>query len=436
MTNLWPQSQKRNKFAERLDKIERLDSLDGKHRSSFLSIMDGGLPSHRVRPANKSMFKSSLYVKDKWVAPDLKGLREIEEALERDYVCQCQKYGSAEPSSRMARFSVRLPSGPSQSFKYSWLRAGKAKDKAGSPDTCSTATPSLGAAFYSSCETPQPQFRGASPRSSDSIYSPGPGATSSSTSPPLPSPRQQSYLEEESQDGDSHAAEDDGIAGVRFNKDRLAEWFRTLDKGGSGQVTQREFIVHLRKNKELLDLFCRIARTQNADTRYSEVSAWTTMPGISPTDDALGRASVCSRKSRSAKASRTGVSHREVNKIKEILSEVDTDGSGSMEWPEFVDFFKRAGLLLEYKTRSSLNRTELCQAAEEAEVAEQKRLADRAAQAVRAPTIMGGQAHRDLQKLRSTILSLGLNEDEKRLLEGVDDNIEEDEGDDEEVDAD
>merc|ERR1712070_796074 len=50
----------------------------------------------------------------------------------------------------------------------------------------------------------------------------------------------------------------------------------------------------------------------------------------------------------------------EIYRIKEILKEVDTDGSGTMEWDEFVDFFRRAGLLLEYHTEYNLNRTTLC----------------------------------------------------------------------------
>mmetsp|Transcript_30841 Transcript_30841/g.48074 ORF Transcript_30841/g.48074 Transcript_30841/m.48074 type:complete len:429 (-) Transcript_30841:185-1471(-) len=422
MSNLWRQSQKKNKFAERLDQI------DGKHRSHFLS--NGGLPCHQVKPANKSMFKSSLYAKDNWVTPDLKGLRNIEESLERDYAGQCRKYGSAEPSSRMARFTVRLPSGP-QSFKYSWLRPGRIKDKsfqAASPETCSTATP-LDGALSCSPETPQPQFRGASPGSSDGFGSPNPATSSSSPLTPLP--RHQNFMEEDSDDDDEV---DDRLTGVRFSKDKLATWFRTLDKNGSGQVSQREFIVHLRKNKDLLELFCRIARTESVrNTRYSEVSTWTKMPGISPASDSetprdITRASVSSRKSKANRPPRKGVSHREVSKIKEILSEVDTDGSGSMEWPEFVEFFKRAGMLLEYKTRNSLNRTELCQAAEEAEAAEQKRLQDRATQAARAPSIMDGRAYRDVQKLRNTIFTLGLSEEDKCLEGDEEDGEDEDNG--------
>lgn len=241
-------------------------------------------------------------------------------------------------------------------------------------------------------------------------------------------------MDGDSDAGDSNAGEDDRMTGVRFNKDRLAAWFRKLDTDGSGLVTQREFIVHLRKNKELLELFCKIAGTDKVDTRYSEASVWTRAPGILPAGETprnLGRASVCSRKSRHSKNPRKGVSKREISKIKEILSEVDIDGSGSMEWPEFVDFFKRAGLLLEYKTRDSLNRTELCQAAEDAEAAEQKRLKDRAATAMRA-TIRDGQAHRDLQNLQSTILSLGGSLGDKSCLEGADEEDGEDEEDDEE----
>jgi len=115
--------------------------------------------------------------------------------------------------------------------------------------------------------------------------------------------------------------------GVRFNKRTLRMMFKEIDRDSSGVITQRELIISLRQHKSLLAMFTLI---QGADL---------------PLDDTDKQGQ-----------------REEVYRIKEILKEVDTDGSGTMEWAEFVEFFRRAGLLLEYKTRKTLNRTTLCQA--------------------------------------------------------------------------
>merc|ERR1719230_571596 len=68
------------------------------------------------------------------------------------------------------------------------------------------------------------------------------------------------------------------------------------------------------------------------------------------------------------------IAQKEENqRIKRIMEEVDTDGSGTMEWPEFVDFFRRAGMLLEYRTKSILNRTPFWSQQNTAEKEEQAR---------------------------------------------------------------
>lgn len=116
--------------------------------------------------------------------------------------------------------------------------------------------------------------------------------------------------------------------GIRFNKRTLRTMFKEIDRDASGVITQRELIIALRQHKSLLAMFALI---QGADL---------------PVEEAARQCKQAQRE--------------EVYRIKEILKEVDTDGSGSMEWDEFVEFFRRAGLLLEYKTRKTLNRTTLC----------------------------------------------------------------------------
>lgn len=48
-----------------------------------------------------------------------------------------------------------------------------------------------------------------------------------------------------------------------------------------------------------------------------------------------------------------------VKKILGILKEVDKDSSGSTEWDEFLEFFRKAECLLEYRSEKARNRTAL-----------------------------------------------------------------------------
>lgn len=118
----------------------------------------------------------------------------------------------------------------------------------------------------------------------------------------------------------------------RFDMQRLSKWFREIDAKKSGRITQRELIVSLRRHQGIQALFCM---SHGLEYR-GEVQAGTA-------------AEIATRERRD-----------EILRIKEILREVDADNSGTMEWEEFVDFFRRAGLLLEYEENSALNRSSLC----------------------------------------------------------------------------
>lgn len=118
---------------------------------------------------------------------------------------------------------------------------------------------------------------------------------------------------------------------AKFNMKTLQAWFRDIDRDGSGVITQRELVVALTRRKDLLLMLTHISDTERAEH--------------------------LDLKSTDGEARAQAVKHMKI-----ILEEVDTDGSGSMEWPEFVDFFRRANLLLEYKTMPEKNRVTLCSA--------------------------------------------------------------------------
>lgn len=127
--------------------------------------------------------------------------------------------------------------------------------------------------------------------------------------------------------------------GCRFNKHTLQKWFKEIDRDASGVISSREFIVAMRKHPGMLSMFCGINGIDNMPEQEEEHGK----------DDAQ-------------------VMREEIYAIKEVLREM---GNNSMEmaWTDFVDFFRRTGLLLEYRTtkHDNLNRTTLCKEMEEAE---------------------------------------------------------------------
>lgn len=136
--------------------------------------------------------------------------------------------------------------------------------------------------------------------------------------------------------GDSESEEDNDLSSTRaaevvnkhrFNIRTLRGWFKDIDMKRTGSISQRELIVALRQHKGMQALFCAVQ-------------------GVEMGDDEAARGVEQVVRAR----------REEVQRIKRILDDIDTDGSGTMEWREFVEFFRRAGLFLEYRTRQSLNR--------------------------------------------------------------------------------
>lgn len=113
---------------------------------------------------------------------------------------------------------------------------------------------------------------------------------------------------------------------VQYNLKRLEMWFKLMDINNSGEVTVRKLIVGMLKHQELLDLFYLLKDG-----------------GSDPDLDAQNRPKIGQ------------LTKADMEWVSDVLSDLDQDGNASMDWPEFVDFFRKTGLLLEYKTRPDLN---------------------------------------------------------------------------------
>lgn len=125
---------------------------------------------------------------------------------------------------------------------------------------------------------------------------------------------------------------------VKFNIQTLRKWFWEMDEQRTGSITQRVFIAKLRQRKDLHAMFASI----NAQWQENQDNG-KDLGDSKNSDEPL------------AAGDQARAEHR---RIKQILKEIDSDGSGSMEWEEFVEFFRRAGVLLEYETQEEANSTQ------------------------------------------------------------------------------
>lgn len=119
---------------------------------------------------------------------------------------------------------------------------------------------------------------------------------------------------------------------VAYNIQRLENWFKLMDYNSTGEVTVRKLIVGMLKHQELLDLFYLLK--DGGGKNVWEVSA-------------------------NARPRVGNLKKEDMEWVREILHELDADGNASMEWPEFVNFFRTTGLLVEYETRKDLNKSEM-----------------------------------------------------------------------------
>jgi Ca2+-binding EF-hand superfamily protein len=161
---------------------------------------------------------------------------------------------------------------------------------------------------------------------------------------------------------------------VRFNEATLARWFMAIDRDGSGSVSQKELILALRGSHELRHLFCHLQATQAASAPSTPASP--TSPSgarmnasgalksdlysmVSKPNDAKDQA-LSSRLSQNEQAPESELKKQnmkdrkdQLKKLRNIMRDLDEDGSGGMDFYEFVEFFRRSGLLLEYKTSAA-----------------------------------------------------------------------------------
>jgi hypothetical protein len=125
--------------------------------------------------------------------------------------------------------------------------------------------------------------------------------------------------------------------GVAYDVRRLEKWFQKIDTDGSGEVTVRKMIVGILTDQELLDLFFLLREGDGVLN-----------PGSAPEAPSIFK-----------KPHLGQIDKSDLSWIKETMRRVDKDGNMTMEWTEFVEFFRRTGLLLEYKTKEQLNRSAL-----------------------------------------------------------------------------
>lgn len=113
-------------------------------------------------------------------------------------------------------------------------------------------------------------------------------------------------------------ANDSSVVKARFDKLTLTQWFKDMDKDGSGAVDKKEWLSFMRSNPQLKQFLLR--------------------------GDASPPHGACSGDA----ARRMQEDAREFKRLLQIWRDIDTDKNGTLEFEEFVDFFRQSGNLLEY----------------------------------------------------------------------------------------
>lgn len=125
----------------------------------------------------------------------------------------------------------------------------------------------------------------------------------------------------------------------RFNMQTVQRWFKEIDTRHCGSITQRELIIALRQRKDLQAVLCVVNSVNGGKPDDSS-------PEDASPDCTAGKPQL------SAEAKAIKARREEVRRIKKIWDDVNSNDGDSIDWIEFVDFFRRAGLLLEYQTNS------------------------------------------------------------------------------------
>merc|ERR1719352_987348 len=93
-------------------------------------------------------------------------------------------------------------------------------------------------------------------------------------------------------------------------------WFNDMDKDSSGTINTQELTMFLRQNKEIEKL-------------------------MSISKDIIKDGAVSSDGADPSKR------NMHLKTLMKVVNDLDLDGSGTQDWDEFVEFFRRAGLLHE-----------------------------------------------------------------------------------------
>lgn len=109
---------------------------------------------------------------------------------------------------------------------------------------------------------------------------------------------------------------------VQFDVYTLRQWFMEMDRDSSGHVTKEDFFAYLDQRPALKQLFV----------------------AHSPKN---------SRKPGGREVSQKEAQALEMRRLLKVLREIDEDKNGTLEWEEFIEFFKRSGYLLEYSDNNN-----------------------------------------------------------------------------------
>lgn len=109
--------------------------------------------------------------------------------------------------------------------------------------------------------------------------------------------------------------------GPRFDVLTLREWFNEMDSDHSGHVTKVKWLDFLRANPSVKSII---------------------LAGSGAEQDGSGLPKAMSNES----AKRTQV--RQLRFLQKIWKDIDEDGNGTLEWEEFIEFFRKLGFLFQY----------------------------------------------------------------------------------------
>lgn len=104
----------------------------------------------------------------------------------------------------------------------------------------------------------------------------------------------------------------------------IRQWFMEMDSNRSGSVTKQEFIHFLRNRPRLRRLFIDAGKQRRQQYKGDATQITDSQA------EAL-----------------------EMRRLLKLLKEIDEDGNGTLEFEEFLDFWRVSGFLLEYETPSN-----------------------------------------------------------------------------------